>query len=105
MNSTESSWIVIETLGHFEAHMLEHGSMRFQVAEAVGPFSIHPFGIVSGQQICSPEITIAAQTRVLFKNNITKNHSGVYSGVPGTECRASKVLSSVATLLEKEGTA
>jgi hypothetical protein len=50
-----------------------------------GNFSIHPFGILSGQT-ANGNITISARTRVFFQKVLEKKYSGVYSGIPGTEC-------------------
>jgi hypothetical protein len=102
MHSNEKDWIVTEIASIYEAHMLEYGTIKFKPAEVVAPVSLHPFAVVSGQNISSPEVTIAAQTRVLFTSNISKNYTGVYTGVPGVECRNEKN-SSTATLLDKEG--
>lgn len=96
------SFVVNESKTLFEAHILEFGAIHLQSCKLVAPFSIHPLSVLSGQHIVDEGITIAASTRVLFTKNISKIHSGVYTGCPGIECREKDLSDSTSTFVQKE---
>ncbi|KAJ3370413.1 hypothetical protein HDU91_006267 [Kappamyces sp. JEL0680] len=85
-HDSDPGWQVMEMDSTLEAHSLEYGTFSLGPSVLMDNCSIHPLSVVMSQHVSS-SVTLAAKCRVFFTNSINKNYSGIYTGIPGGECR------------------
>jgi hypothetical protein len=77
--------VVMEHRSVYSAHMMEHGNLVLKKTKALDNVSLHQGARAVGQMY-GPNVTLGQRSRVVFRNSVSKNTTGVYFGSMAVEC-------------------